>query len=756
MRKLSPRAIPFTLPGYPDYLAALLHARGISTVQDAQVYLNPKAEHLHNPFLMHGMQKACDLVKQAMEQGQIVAVYGDYDADGVCASAIILEALQALGVKAFPYIPTRQSEGYGINQSAVLMLSKQAEVLFSVDCGITAVDEVDLAKSLGMQVIITDHHTLPESLPDADAIIHPQLAGYPEPNLCGAGVAWKFACALLGQEKAWASLDLAALATVADMVHLTGENRVIVSLGLTEIQQSKRLGLQALMQVAGIRAGTSLTSEHIAFQLAPRLNATGRLADAQDALSLLMSRDQAQANHLAEQMDLLNRERREIEQETLKEASEQVRQMDLRSLRSIVVQGEDWNPGVVGLTAGKLAERWNYPAIALSKNGEEYAGSGRSAGIVDLYAALKDCEAMLTRFGGHTMAAGLAVREENLDAFKTRFDEAVKRQLGEGDLIPETEYDTSLPLSQVNLDTVSLLDQLAPFGMGNPSPVFLMENLQLVTARAVGSEGAHLKLTVGQSGTVRDGIAFGFGMMGKILGKDVTLVGSVARNEFNGKVTAQLKIKALLPGMNAFEQDSLLQARAITSALMGDSLDAGVVHQVTDIPEIGDKRGTLLIAYTHQTANALRQRFPDFQVCVSQATDPRAFNAIVYAPDVDLHFASFEQLIFADGLPNACSVHKALRKTGAKKAFVLPQSKALGDLMTQCTPSIEELRSIYVCLRNGTIAGFTQHPGKDFIALMIFEQLGLVQLDEEGNFRRMLPMKRIGPEQSPLYRKLTT
>ncbi|MGI6233640.1 MAG: single-stranded-DNA-specific exonuclease RecJ [Christensenellales bacterium] len=756
MRKLTPRATPYTLPGYPDYLAALLHARGISTVEDAQDYLNPSVDQLHNPFLMHGMKEACALVRQAGEQGLIVAVYGDYDADGVCASAIILEALGKMGVKAFSYIPTRQSEGYGLNLDAVQVLAKQAAVLLSVDCGITAVEEVALAKSLGMRVIITDHHTLPETLPDADAIIHPQLAGYPEPHLCGAGVAWKFACALLGQPEAQNSLDLAALATVADMVPLQGENRVIVSLGLPAIQHTQRLGLQALMKISGIRTGIPLNSEHIAYQLAPRLNATGRLADAQDALSLLMSKDQAEADHLAEQMDLLNRERRAIEQETLKEASRQVSKMDLRTQRSIIVKGDDWNPGVVGLTAGKLAERWNYPAIALCKNGEEYSGSGRSAGAVDLHAALKDCEALLTRFGGHTMAAGLALRQDNLDAFIARFDEAVRQQLREGDLIPETEYDTALPLSKVNLEIIALLDQLAPFGMGNPSPVFLMENLQTVSARAVGTDGAHLKLTVGQSGVVRDGIAFGFGAMGKTLGRDVTLVGSVERNEFNGKVTAQLKINALLPGENAFGPDSLLQARAVKSALMTGHLSDAPIHHVAEMPAIQGNRGTLVIAYTHQAANALRKRFPDYQVCIGQASDPRAFNAILYAPDFSLHQAHYHTLMFADGLPFDAAAHQAILATKASEAYVLPKSKDLQALLDQLTPTLEELRSIYVQLRNGTIAGFTPDAGKDFIALVIFEQLGLVQLSEEGTFLRMLPMKRIDPAQSPLYTALTT
>ena len=757
MRTLKRRATPYQLPGYPDYLAALLHARGINTPEEAAAYLKPAAGQLHDPFLLQDMQKACELIRQAGSKGQVVAVYGDYDADGVCASAILLEALKALGIKAIPYIPTRQEEGYGINAEAVGLLSRQARLLLSVDCGITAVNEVALAKELGMAVIITDHHTLPEQLPAADAIIHPQLAAYPNPELCGAGVAWKLACALLGTEAAWFSLDLAALATVADMVPLQGENRVMVSLGLQEMKTRRRQGLKALLKVAGIREGAAISAEHVAYQLAPRLNATGRLADAQDALSLLLCQEEAEAALLADQMDQLNQQRRAIEQAALKEASAQVAGMDLRHLRSIVVYAPDWNPGVVGLTAGKLVERWHYPAIALCRNGEGLSGSGRSAGPVDLYAALSACAPLLTRFGGHTMAAGLALMEENLPAFVAAFDEAVKAQLGGEDLIPETIYDTSLPLAQVSLDTIAKLDQMAPFGVGNPPPLFLMENLRVVTARAVGNEGAHLKLTLGEEGAVREGIAFSMGRQARSLGQSVTLVSSVERNEFNGKTSAQLMVRALLPGDQAFVRDSLLEARAYASLLAEAAPEAVApprLVQTDSLPTLQGHRGNLLVAFSHETANALQARYPNAQICMGQATDPRAFNAIVYAPDFTRHFAGYQRLIFADGLPEGAHVAAALSATQAQEALVLPLSDAQRRLLSQFAPSLDALRAVYRRLRQGQTAAFTEDPGKDFIALMIFQQLGLVQLNQEGEFLRLLPLKKIEPANSPLYTAL--
>jgi len=758
MRKLTARALPHQLPGYPDYLAALLYARGISDVGQAERYLNPDVSQLHDPFLMHGMAEAVNLVKQAAAGNQACVVYGDYDADGVCASAIMLQALEALGVRAFPYIPVRQSEGYGLNAQAISALAGQAGLLISVDCGITAVEEVRQAKALGIKVIITDHHTLPPALPEADALVHPLLGEYPDGELCGAGVAWKLACALLGLDRARDSLDLAALATVADLVPLRGENRVLVSLGLKVLADTRRPGLRALMKSAGLREGQPVQSDHIAYQLAPRLNAVGRLSTAQDALSLLLTDKREEAEALAEKLEQLNRERRDIEQQVLREAAAQLQGWDFLNSRSIVVWGEGWNPGVVGLTAGKLAERWNYPCIVLTDTGEGLSGSGRSVSGVDLHAALSACEDLLTRFGGHRMAAGLALQADNLPAFIRRFDEAVTKQLDGEDLIPETVYDTGLELGQVSLDTVDRLEKLAPFGLGNPAPVFLFRDLDLVTARAVGSDQAHLKLTVAQQGSVREGIAFSQGKALPGLGKQVALVGSVDRNEFNGRVSAQLKVKALLPGSQAFTADALVQARALISAA-GAEPAAGAhdvhIEEITELPSLEGTRGTLLIAYDEGTANRLHSMYPHLGTQVGGAPDPRSFHAIVFCPDFTSHFSRFSRLVFADGLPARYTAYQAGLACSAKEVLALPPSAPLKALLAAIAPTVEELRDVYRLLQAGQTLAFTNDLGKDLAALAIFAQLGLVELDGRGLFKRMLPFKRIDPAQSALYNALT-
>lgn len=757
MRKLTARATPCQLPGYPDYLASLLCARGIHTSDQAANFLNPSVAQLHDPMLLGGMDKACALIHEAAQKGQAVAVYGDYDADGVCASALVLETLEALGIRAFSYIPARLAEGYGINAEAVTALAEQAGLLISVDCGITAVEEVRLAHSLGMTVILTDHHTLPDIIPAADAIIHPQLADYPEPFLCGAGVAWKLSCALLGLERAMAGLDLAALATVADLVPLQGENRVIVSLGLKALQYTSRPGLRELMRIAGMGEGAPVHADHVAFQLAPRLNAGGRLANAQEALSLLLSREPERAAALAARLDSLNRERREVEQEVQKEAAALLKTVDLSQRRSIVLYQPHWNPGVVGLAAGKLAERWNYPCIVLSKNGDELSGSGRSAGEIDLYDALKSCEGLLTRFGGHRMAAGLALKEDKLAEFTACFDTAVRAQLGAEDLIPEIFYDTMLPLEKVTLETAGLLEQLAPFGLGNPSPVFLMEDVRFVSARAVGSNLAHLKLTVAQDGAVREGIAFGYGSLADALGETMTLMSGVERNEFNGRVSAQLMVKAVLPGRMPYLADEAAQVRAVCAAIPDRAdMQAATVEELMALPEeLHGTRGTLVVAYTAETANALHARYPHLLTHTGNAADPRSFHAIVFAPDWHKHFARYERVIFADGLPHERSGDLARQACGASEILTLPQSRELAEMLNALRPDLDGLRLAYQRLRAGEVSGISASVGKEIVALLVFEQLGLVELDEHGRFARLLPMQRVNPEHSFLYLALT-
>ncbi len=753
MYTLTRRATPFTLPGYPDYLAALLHARGIDSLAAAEAFLNPGLDQLHPPALMQDMDKAVHIIREAIKQGLTIAVYGDYDADGVCASAILMEALRELGAEVFSYIPDRQEEGYGLNAAAVEEISEKAGLLISVDCGVTARQEVALARELDLQVIITDHHTIQADLPPADALLHPGRGGYPFPSLCGAGVAFKLACALLGDIKGHRFLDLAALATIADLVPLNGENRVIAALGLSALSSTRRPGLLALMEVAGIRQEEGISAQQVGYQLAPRLNAGGRLATAEEALQLLLTQDPGEAALIAGNLDQLNQTRRQVEREVLDQAMLQVEGQDLSSLRSLVVAGPDWNSGVVGLAAGRLAERYQYPAIVLSIQGEELVGSGRSAGRVDLHRALTACASLLPRFGGHRMAAGLALKLSDLPAFSRMFDQAVREQLGDQDLIPETQYDYPLGLDEVSVENAALLSRLAPFGIGNPQPVFLLEDLPLQSARQVGATGAHLKLSLGSPGKALDGIAFGKGHLAGQLPEEITLVGSVEENRYMGRVKAQVNVQAIFPGHRAFPQSRFQQDLAMLKTLknLPEEGKAAPMRPLDTLPQTPDARGSLYVAWCQDTAEALHQRYPRMMTWTGAVDDPRAFSAILYLPDWTRPFARFTRVVMADGLIHAGEGAIIADRLGDCEILAAKGSPALQDALKRLLISKEALREAYVRLRNGSPL---EPDLPEASALMILAELDLIKLDENGRFAGMKASRRCDPEESALYRQL--
>ena len=372
MHRFISRGAEGTIPGIPDHIAKLLIARGADTYEKAQAFLHPAEKDLHDPMQLFGMDKALPIIRDAIARRAPIVIYGDYDCDGVCATAILVETLTRLHAAVRAYIPHRKTEGYGLNETAVRELSQKGGLMITVDCGITSVHEVKIAKDLGMQVIVTDHHTPQEELPPADAIVHAALGDYPCKALCGAGTAWKIACALEGRT-VHESMDLAALATIADMVPLLQENRVIAALGLKEMEKPTHPGLHALMRVAGMEVGEAISGTQAAFQLAPRINACGRMDTALIALDLVLTRDAAKAETLANTADKLNAQRKNVEQRIFDMADEQAREMDLCRDRAVIVEGDNWESGVVGLAAGRLAERYGYPSIALSRDGGEVA-----------------------------------------------------------------------------------------------------------------------------------------------------------------------------------------------------------------------------------------------------------------------------------------------------------------------------------------------------------------------------------------------
>ncbi|MBR6299728.1 MAG: single-stranded-DNA-specific exonuclease RecJ [Clostridia bacterium] len=737
MRRLISRAVPGLLEGVSPLLAPLLLARGVDTPDKLRVFLHPAAQDLHDPFLMPDMEKACRMIRETIDLGKHIIIYGDYDCDGVCASVIMLEALKSLGAHAEVYIPSRKEEGYGLNTAAMHKLAeKQYRLMITVDCGITAVEEIALAKSLGMNVILTDHHTPPDPLPAADAILHPQLGGYPCSSLCGAGTAYKLACALSGKQII-PTLPLCALATVADMVPLLGENRTLAALGLAAMADTSNIGLRALLRVSGLRTGEAVTGQQAGFLLAPRINACGRMETAQIALELLSTDDPVRAAELADTADGLNARRKSLENMVLEQANAQASALDLCTGHAIVIEGEGWESGVVGLAAGRLAEYYGYPTVILSREGDICVGSARSACGVDLYQALSACSDLFTRFGGHKQAAGLTLPAENVSELRIRLSDAVAKQLQGRTLMPETVYDGELRLTDITLDLISSLGMLEPFGTGNPAPVFLVRDVEALSARAVGSGGSHLKLTLGQDTCILDAIAFRMGTLASSMRGICSLAITPVANTFNGRTSPECRIEAIASMQRFFSRPANEDALAILQELAHlcriDNF-SGLPAQLEMLPAPQNDQGTLYLCRTAASAARITAAYPQLDILDDTQSDPRAYSA-VWLCDVLTFPGPYRRVILCDGLLCPQEYAKLRDLLPQAEILAMPRSAELNNALMLLRFSIEELRAFYVALRkNGTFD--RKNPRTDAM-LRVLCRVGLT--DETGHLQPAQP-----------------
>jgi len=535
-------------------LARLLVERDIKTFDQSKNFFKPSTDYFHDPFLMDGMEAATYRLIQALTENQLITIYGDYDVDGTCATAILYMFLKELDANVEFYIPKRLTEGYGISLQAIDQVkSKNTSLLVSVDCGITAIEETAYANKLGIDVIICDHHQPKDTIPDALAVLDPlkPSCNYPFKYLSGAGVAFKLAQGLaerIGKrDMPNKYLDLAALAGAADIVSLTDENRIIVSEGLNQINESPRPSIEALMEVSHLKPG-SLNSGQIVFTIAPRINAVGRLGDAERAVRLLITKDKHEALELAQELENENYERRKIDVDTFESAVQIVEDsLDLENDRAIILHNEEWHPGVIGIVASRLVEKYYRPTILFTTIDGVAKGSARSISGLDIYEAIQKCEEQLIHFGGHRAAAGLAIEIENLSEFKTRFNEIVRSSITEADLMPEILIDSSLSFSEITPKFLRVLDRFAPFGPGNMRPVFVSENVTVSnTPRIVGKN--HLICSVKQNGSGKlfDCIGFNMGQFYDTITKsngDLNIVYTIDKMVRNDKIFPQFRLK---------------------------------------------------------------------------------------------------------------------------------------------------------------------------------------------------------------------
>lgn len=525
-------------------LAKLLVVRGIPDVCEAEQFLFGGHEQFHDPFLLNGMKEAVERIRRALSAGEKIRIYGDYDADGVSSTSLMIYLLRTLGADFDYYIPHRVHEGYGLNVSALDHARESGvSLLITVDNGISAVKEVEYAQSLKIDVIVTDHHEPPEWLPDAYAVINPKKpgCGYPFKHLAGAGVAFKLAHALLGRLPE-ELLEIAAIGTVADLMPLNGENRIMVKLGLERMRNSGNKGIRALCDVSNVDIGL-LNASHIGYALAPRINAGGRLEHAGQAVQLLTADSEQEAEDLAVHLDLLNRERQRIADEMTKEAFRQIKDDGYADRKVLVAAKEGWNVGIVGIVASKVLEEYYRPTLVLSIDPDTGTakGSARSIPGFDIRQALSECEELLDHYGGHQAAAGMTLSAENIPHLANRLNRLAEEWLSEEDFVRILTADLECGLEDVNLETIGQISLLEPFGMGNPSPRFVIKELKVNELRTLGKDRKHLKMTLhspdgNHSGAAKEAVGFGFGGLSELISSssNIDILGELSINEWNG------------------------------------------------------------------------------------------------------------------------------------------------------------------------------------------------------------------------------
>lgn len=535
-------------------MAKVLINRGFCEVQEARSFLNTDLNSLIDPFLLKDMEQAVARIIKAIESNEKVCIYGDYDADGVTSTSVLLLFLEKTSANCIYYLPNRLEEGYGLNKDAVDKISDLGvSLVITVDCGITNIEEVDYLNKKGIDVVVTDHHQCGELLPNCIAVINPNRedCSYPFKKLAGVGVAFKLVQGL--SKKLGISIDyeqilpIVAVGTVADVMPLVGENRVIVKNGLKIVNNRQRLniGLEALLEVSGLK-NKEISSYHIGFVLGPRLNAAGRLGVASTGVEMFVSKDYEKAFTLAKELDEENKKRQEIEDEILKEAEELIKQqIDLEKDKVIVLASDKWHSGIIGICASKLTDKYFKPTILFAIEGDFARGSARSIPTLDIYDSLTKCGELFEKFGGHKQAAGISIKTKNIEAFRKKINDIVIDSLDEEDFIPKISIDCEIGSEDINLETIMELKKLEPFGIENPSPQFIYKDALIGSIRSVGKDNKHLKLVLEKDNNKVDAIAFNFGKYENILevGDSINVVTTLEINEYMGMVNPQFKIR---------------------------------------------------------------------------------------------------------------------------------------------------------------------------------------------------------------------
>lgn len=760
--------------GLTPLVSRLLVSRGYRTAEEARRFLHPGPEELHDPYLLLGMDAAVARIRAAVAGGERIRVYGDYDADGVTSTALLHRLLTRLGASFDTYIPHRSKEGYGLNLPAIDRAAEAGvKLIVTVDNGISAVEQIAYAAGLGIDVVVTDHHEPPAVLPDrAVAIVNPKQPGCPYPfkELTGSAVAFKLAHALLGEpDPVYA--DVAAIGIVADLMPLIGENRAIVKLGLQEMNARPCHGVKALAAVSGAEPGR-LTSGRLAFGLAPRLNAGGRLAEADIALRLLLAASQDEAELLAAELDMLNQERQQLVEETLAEADAKWQEIAKAHGGSgpavIAVAGEGWNAGIAGLVASKLVERYYKPTLVLAADGDTgmCKGSARSIDGFDLHAALTLCEDEMEHFGGHKAAAGMTMRTDRVAALGARLSALAEAWLSADDWVPRKKADLVCRAAELTLDAAEQLRALEPCGIGNPAPRFVLEDAQVLEARTIGKENRHLRAVLGQGGRKLEAVGFGRGEdCQAVLGcGSVHALGELSVNEWNGSKRVQLMLQdwrpAALPVLDRRQEADWLEALRQLAAGASAAPRLPLLAVAADEPALttlraalGELEGLRAVSYGEAAAAAA--------ACGEDALRL----ALVGLPQAEEGVAGLRELLAA--APAVEEIHLLPGGRPAGEGGGAGRSARMAGRSGAAMPTREQFGEVYALFRrqgswieapDGFLRRVAERTGRTLADVMlmqgVFEELGFLRrsratveivakppkrpLDESSRYRKAL------------------
>ena len=660
----------------PLLIAQLLVNRGVTEADIAQKFLNPSLSDLYPPWKMKGISDAVERIKKAISSGEKIYVYGDYDVDGITSVSLLLSCLKHLGANVDYYIPNRLDEGYGLGREGVIELkSKDCKLIITVDCGISAIEEVKLANESGMDVIITDHHEPRDKIPPALVVLDPKIdgIGYPFNGLAGVGVAFKLAQALMGDENGQdqkflnKQLDLVALGTIADVVPLIGENRTIAKYGIDVLNKMERVGIKALCEVSGIPEG-GVSSGTVGFRLGPRINAAGRLDTAHCAVKLLTTDSYEEALEIAQKLDAANKERQNIERQILDKAKYQMQKVDLAHEKGLILAEEGWHHGVIGIVASRIQEQFYRPTILISLDGDMGRGSARSIPEFDIFHALSQCSHLLEKFGGHKAAAGLSITKGNIGKFRKEFSEIINETLKSDDLKPKLMLDAKITMDQLSEEAVEQLSLLEPYGLGNPRPLLMMSDLSLKGLPRVVGQGKHLQISVTDGRSILRSIGFN--------------MGNLERELYNQNVSLDL---AFLPFIDTWNDNRYVKLR----------LDEVVIHR-SDTQEVAVASAELMELSKIKIAD--RRNFPDKARYIQKLLD-LGEKAIFYVRD-DPSVDQFQKIV-SKNAPKA-KLGLCYNKMGEDELdqIKIALSESQIDAVSSCVPfeePIPGLRHLVFC-----------------------------------------------------------